>query len=204
MKTSRERLLIGFVFAGLPLVLYAFVIRPSTLRLKTLHQRIREANEACRDVPTFTPVGKEERAFLEDPEARWRTRIPLVADDGARLAHANRVVSDLSAALKRRSVAVASMRAVWEPILANFTLPAHLAKEGGRGEFAWDVPELHLEGWALEVELPGSTGQLFKALGPLAEVSPLLEPVGLRWEVAEGAKHRQFLIVRNFYLRSPR
>ena len=132
MKTSRERLLMASASRACRWCLYACVIRPSPRRLEALHQRIREANEA-RDVPTFTPVGKEERAFLEDPEAPWRTRIPLVADDGARLAHANRVVSDLSAALSAGAWRWRPCARLWEPVLANFTLPAHLAKEAPPG-----------------------------------------------------------------------
>lgn len=202
MRTSRERLLMGLVFGGLPLVLYGLVLRPSTLRLRALHDRLRAADEAHRDVPTFIPVGREERAFLEAPDASWRTRIPVVADDGARLALANRVVSDLSSALKRRGVPIAGVRATWAPIQADFTLPAHLAKGPAPWRPGGDVPEHLLDGWALEVELPGATGQLFKALPALAEVNPLLEPVGLRWELAgKAGRHRQYLILRAFYLK---
>ena len=200
MRTYRERLLMGLLFAGLPVLLYALVIRPATLRFHRLHERIRAADEACRDVQAFTPVTQAERAFLEEPAAAWRTRVPLLDGDGARLAHANRVVSDLSVALKGRGLRAAAMRAAWEPIEAQFTLPGPVAKGPRMTRVAGDAPEHTLAGWALEVELPGPTGQLFKALGPLAQVDPLLEPVGLRWELAGPARHRQVLFLRNYYL----
>lgn len=202
MSVARERLFMGLVFAGLPAVLYLLVLRPSAVRIQRLHARIQAADEAFQHVPTFTPVGEEERAFLEEPDAPWRTRIPVVVDDGDRLALANRVVSELSAALKRRGVAIAGLRATWEPIKADFTLPAPLTRGPAPGRSGEDVPEDLLDGWALEVELPGATGQLFKALPALAEVNALLEPVGLRWELAGSAgRHRQFLILRDFYLK---
>jgi hypothetical protein len=217
MTSSRERLFMALLFTGLPVLLYGLVIRPSTRRVHLLHERLRAANEAYRDFQTFTPVSQAERALLEDPGAPWRARMPLLDGDGARLAHANRVVSELSSSLKARGLNIASLRATWEPITADFTLPGRLAPGplAGRlapgplaGPAAGDAPEHQLSGWALEVELPGATGQLFKALAPLAQVNPLLEPVGLRWELAAqpGAGqtrtgHRQFLILRNFYLK---
>lgn len=202
MNPTRERLVMGLVFAGLPLILYLLVLRPSAVRIKALHARIRAAHEAHQDVPTFTPVGREERAFLEAPDAPWRTRIPVVADDGDRLALANRVVSELSEALKHRGVAIAGLRATWEPIQADFTLPGHLAREPLPGPSEGDAPEDQVDGWALEVELPGPTGQLFKSLPALGEVNALLEPVGLRWELlGKAGKHRQYLILRDVYLK---
>jgi hypothetical protein len=202
MMATRERTRMALVFLGLPLVLYGMILRPSAVRHEALHQRIRGEDEACRNLPVFLKVTQEERAFLEAPDAAWRTRMPLVATDGARLALANRVVSDLAAALKRRGVAVAALRASWEPIQADFTLPAGLDRSPAPRPSGGDAPEYQLAGWALEVELPGATGQVFKALAALPELNPLLEPVGLRWELAgRGGKHRQYLILRAYYLK---
>ena len=200
---SKERLVTGLVVAGLPLFIYGLVLRPSVKRMEALHARIRQAEEEARNVKIFTPVSREERAFLEDPGAPWRLRMPEVEGDGARLAQVNRVVSAVDASLKEHGVEVASMRARWDPVTADFTLPDPTLSEARPAPPVSDAPEKEVAAWVLEVELPGKTEALFKALAAVADVQPLLEPVGLRWEAGqakEGGGHRQFLFLRNFYL----
>ena len=65
------------------------------------------------------------------------------------------------------------------------------------------LPETRLSGWVLELEIPGATGELFRALAAIAEVDALLEPVGLDWVLTEAPGQpgcRQVLRLRNLYL----
>jgi len=206
MSLFRERLVMGLLLAALPLGLYGLLLRPSLRRVAALQRRIRSAQD--RPAPqAFTPVSREERAFLEDPAAPWRSRMPQVAGDGARLAQVNRVVNDVDSVLQARGVAVTAMRAALDPISADFTLPARLAQGPAAPRSGSDAPECQVEGWVLEVQLGGTTGALFQALSAVSAVNPLLEPVGLRWEApaaAAGAARagaRQYLLLRNLYLK---
>jgi hypothetical protein len=206
MSLFRERLLMALLLAALPVGLYGLLLRPSLRRLEALHRRIQRAQDGPA-VQAFTPVSREERAFLEDPAAPWRSRLPQVAGDGARLAQVNRVVNEVDMALRARGVAVTAMRAALDPISADFTLPDRLAQSPAPAPAATDAPEYQVEGWVLEVEVAGTTGALFQALSAVSAVNPLLEPVGLRWEAsapAEGATRagpRQYLLLRNLYLK---
>ena len=68
-----------------------------------------------------------------------------------------------------------------------------------------DQPGYKVEGWVLEVEIGGPTGQLFKALSLVPGALPLLEPVGLRWglpaKAGPEAGPHQYLLLRSTYLR---
>jgi hypothetical protein len=116
------------------------------------------------------------------------------------------VVSELNATLRAGGVRVIGVRASWDPVEAKFTLPAQLTQEAAPAQATRDAPELKVEGWALVVEIGGTTGDLFKALALLPKVNSLLEPVGLRWGHPSGAGSEspaapsQFLILRNVYL----
>ena len=112
MKITRERLLMGLLFVGLPAGLHWMVIRPSARRMEVLRQRIRTADGEARHIPPFTAVGPAEKAFLENPKARWRTRIATLATDADRLAQVNRVVGEVHATLKARGVSIASLKIV--------------------------------------------------------------------------------------------
>lgn len=213
MKPAGERLLLGLLLAALPLAAVLLVVRPAHRRLAALHQRIAAAHARTPEVAPFVPVGRDERAFLEDPAAPWRTRLPLVADDGARLAQVDRVVNEVRAALAARGLEAARMRLLLDPVQAEFSLPGAPTREARRPSPAQDGPDLQVAGWALEVEVPGATGDLFKALAAVPGVNALLEPGGLRWEAVPGPAprgrghrqpppgHRQLLVLRNFYLR---
>ncbi|GEM_PF-547942 len=203
MRLAWERRIMGVLLAALPVALYGLVIRPYSLRAAELRHRIRAAHEESPEVRSFIPVGTEERAFLEAPGAPWRTRIPLLADEGERLAQVDHVVGAVTAALKAKGVKVTGMRADWNPVTARFTIPAGMEGGGGRRSRGSGGPDHKLAAWVLEVEIGGGTEDLFKALSVLPAINPLLEPVGLRWEAAgEGpeARRRQVLLLRNLYL----
>jgi hypothetical protein len=206
--SSRERILIGLLFTGLPILIYGMVIKPSNRRMAALRQRILAANEQYKEFHTFQPVTQEEKDFLEAPSAPWRTRITKVGDDGALLAHVDRVVSELNATLKAKGLAIAAVRANLEPVKANCTLPQSLTKGAAPLPAGADTPETQVGGWVLEVQIPGPPGTLFKTLAALPDVNPLLEPVGLRWDATAAAGRdedhpgpRQYLLLRNVYLK---
>ena len=196
----------GLLLAGLPAVILWLVILPSTRRMALLRGRIAAAHERGREARPFTPVSREERAFLLDPGAPWRSRLPWIADDGARLAQVDRVVTEVNAALAAKGVKATAMKVLLDPVNGGFSLPAGLTHSPGPPRASSDAPEFQVGGWVLEVEIGGPTGELFKALAALATVNPLLEPVGLRWEVAAGpdggvAEQHQVLRLRNLYLK---
>lgn len=200
---NRERLLMGLLLAGLPVAGYLLLARPAMRRIQALHLRIQAANEGFQGVPPFTPVSQEEHRLLEDPAAPWRSRIPLVDDDAARMIQVDRVVSQLAVAFQARKVKAVAMRAVLDPVRAEFTMPGSLAQGPlPAAKTAPGTPEQPMAGWVLEVEIAGRTRSLFQALSAAAEVNPLLEPVGLRWESAQApGAHHKYLLLRNLYLK---
>ena len=205
MTLAKERLILGALIPSLPIALYFLIIQPSVQRAKALNQRIAQAHSES-PFQTYTPVDREEKSFLEASPAPWRARIPVIAGDGARLAHVHRVVSDLNAAFKAGGVRVVGIQATWDPIEAKFTLPAHLTREAAPARSVQDAPEFKVAGWVLVVEIGGATGDLFKALALVPRVHALLEPMGLRWGQPAGAESQgasgsgQYLILRNVYL----
>jgi len=204
MKPQRERQLMAVLLLGVPAAVLWLLIFPATRRLAALHQRIGAAQARDPEVPGFVPVGRDERAFLEAPAARWRTRLAWVPDDGARLHQVDRVVGELSAALAAQGVRSAGMKAYLDPVQGDFSLPPALQAERPPGPGPRDLPEWRVGAWMLEVEILGRTGELFKALSAAASTPALLEPAGLRWELGpagDGAAHRQYLQLRNVYLK---
>jgi hypothetical protein len=203
MNALRERILLAALGLGIPLLGFALVLRPSFRRLDALHQRIRAAETTASPRRPYTPVGQEERAVLEDPSAPWRARIPRIVGDADRLAQVDRVVNDLGSAFKAKGVSIASVHAAWDPVTIDFTLPGGLERESPPAPSAQDAPELQLAAWVLEVEIPGPTEDLFRALAAIPDIRPIMEPVGLRWggvPSASGAG-RQVLLLRNYYLK---
>lgn len=207
MRRSGEYRILGLVLVGMPLGLYGLLFHPSIHRLERLERRIRLAHEEAPDHASFTPVAAEERAFLEAPGAPWRTALPLIAEDGARISHVNRVVNALNAALIDRGLRATAIRAALDPVRIDFSLPSHLAWEAPASAGPRDVPENNVAAWVLEVEIPGTSRELFRALSALAGAQVPLEPVGIRWEASPGARlpgaagARQCILVRNFYLK---
>jgi hypothetical protein len=205
MTLAKERLVLGALITALPIALFFGVVQPSVRRIRALDQRITQAHSES-PFQTYTPVNREERSLLEAPAAPWRSRIPVIGGDSARLAHVHRVVSDLNAAFKAGGVKVVGIQATWDPIDAKFTLPAQLTREAVPAQSAQDAPGFKVAGWVLVVEIGGATGDLFKALALVPRVNSLLEPVGLRWgrapgkDAREAAPSSQYLILRNVYL----
>jgi len=173
MTLDKERLLLGFVMTALPIAFYFLFIRPSLLEMEGLQQRIAQAH-AASPFQNYTPVSRQERAFLEAPAAPWRSRIPVLAGDGARMAHVHRVVSDLNATFKAGGVKVVGIQATWAPIEAKFTLPAQLTQEAAPARSVEDAPEFKVAGWVLVVEIGGATGDTFGAVCELIEIVPAL------------------------------
>jgi len=216
MRNPGERLLLGLLLAAVPALVVGLVILPSTRRLEALRQRLEAAHQVAADAGPFVPVSGEERAFLEAPDAPWRSRIPWVPDDGARLVQVDRVVNELAAALSARGVRVGGMKAQLDPVQADFSQPERATREAFPRRAAADAPEHRMYGWVLEVEILGPTRELFKALAAVAAVNALLEPAGLRWSAAQAQAgeaprkrqargpnqaHRQVLLLRNYYLK---
>ena len=210
MKAAREYGIMVLLFAGLPLLLYGALLRPSLQRVAHLEARIREAGEGTPPCRLFTPVTPEERVFLEAPEAPWRKRLPVVAEDGARLRHVDRVVHEVDASLRAAGLRATAIRGALEPVRAQCTLPAHLAQGAPGPAPLQDGPELGVAAWVLEVEVAGTSRELFRAMSALAGAEPLLEPVGLRWQALsepDGSRDvpdpggRQSLLLRTFYLK---
>ncbi len=191
-----ERLVFALVLLMLPICFYAFIVRPARVTLETLDARIEAADLQIRDLPNFQPLSAEEKKVLLDPAAPWRQRLPIIAGDGAKLAHYDRVVSLLQRAWGSRGVAIEGVRSSWDPIQASFTLPGTLpppvgaAGSSGPGE---------LRAWVLEARIAGPADRLFIGLEHLPAVQPLLEPVGLRWE-ATPERRQQSLWLRNLVL----
>jgi hypothetical protein len=204
---NRERLLLGLALAALPALIYGLAIRPVSRRIAALKGRIAAARAEARPAEPFTPVTPEERKLLTDPAAPWRARIPMAADEGERLALADRVLSGLAAALRERGARVLAVRARFDPVKADFTPPLEALPRPAPERAAPDSrPEDAMAGWVLELELAGDPGQLFKALGVAAGMEPLLEPVGLRWMAMPGKTNepgatRQSLLFRGYYLK---
>ncbi len=202
---NRRRLLLLALLALLPALIHGLLILPSRRRIAALHLRIQAAHAAALKLEGSAPLGAGEGPLLEDPGAPWRTRIPSVAGDGGRLALVDRVVRELGAALRRSGVPVGGMRTVLDPVQLDATPPGNLpapapAPAGGAGKPPGDP----LGAWVLEVEVPGSTAQLFQALAALPRTGPVLEPVGLRWDRTPGeagapAVLHQYLLLRSYY-----
>jgi len=199
MRYQRERLLMGLSLVGLPALLVVLGIYPTQRRSNALRVQIQAAEEAYKVIPAVHGLNPEERKLLDDPKAAWRTRLPLVVGDQARLAHYHRVVGELQRGLTRVGTPAGGMRSSWDPIQASFTLAGSLSEPAQEVVTTPDSPALKVGGWTLEANIPGNTGQLFKALGAVDQVQPLLEPVGLRW-MATPDRRDQHLILRNLIL----
>ncbi|BDU72206.1 hypothetical protein [Mesoterricola silvestris] len=193
-----ERMLMALLLAGVPAVIVGAVILPSARRTAALGRRLDAAHATAQDARPFTPLGREERAVLAGP---WRSRIAWVPDDAARLAQVDRVVTQVHAAFAAKGVRVAGMKVATDPVRADFTLPSRADRAAFPAEAAQDGPERRVDGWVLDVEVAGPTGDLFKALAAVADVDSLLEPVGLTWEAGPDRPATQHLHLRVLQLR---
>lgn len=199
MKHLRERFLMVAVLVGVPALILLLGVLPLLKSSQALRAQIQATHEEFRTIPPFTPLTRAERELLEDPAAPWRSRLPVVAGDRARLAHYHRVVGELQGVLKGAGIAPRGMRSSWDPIRASFSVPGAMEPDPRELSPSQDAPELNLKGWVLETEVPGATEQLFRGLGVVHRVGPLLEPVGLRWEAGPDLREQK-LIFRNLVL----
>ena len=199
MKHVKERSILILMLLGLPALYWIFGIRPSVQRMNEFRTRIQAANEESKDYPRFASISQDERPLLEDPQAQWRGRIPVIRTDQDRIAHYDEVVSELTEAWRGAGMTPLSMRSSWDSIKASFTVPKGLDEVGGRGAPTLDAPELRVKGWVLEAGIPGNTGNLFRMMAVVESVHPLLEPVGIRWQAGPDER-RQYLLFRNLVL----
>jgi hypothetical protein len=194
---SREWAILVTVFGVLPGLFIGFILLPCIKRDAVYIERQRAATQRLQELPPVQPLSPEERKVLEDPAAPWRYRIPFIPNDGVRLGHYHRVVTDLQQTCRQAGIKVVGVRSTWDSIHASFTLPPVLASgpdllpEGGN--------QGRLQGWVLEAQVDGPTPQLFRAMEGLPLIEPLLEPVGLRWE-GDDKGLRQYLVLRNLVL----
>lgn len=200
MKHLRERMILGTLLLGGPLVLWLGVIRPWTVRVERIKARTEAAARAFPGPFNHTPVSREERTILADPAAAWRQRMPVLEGDRARLVHYHRVVSEFQRLSREGGAPVAAVRSSWDPIRGSYTLPVGLSGALAEGLPLSDAPERKVEGWVLEARLEGSTPQLFRALRRVSAPAPLLEPIGFRWSFMPGRSRTQYLLVRNLVL----
>lgn len=196
MRHLRERATMAFFLVGLPLAFTFGVVRPCLARMALQRRRLEEISQETKVPPHFVPLRAEERAVLEDPAAGWRRRMPVVVGEQARLAHYDRVVSQVQGAWSRSGAPTLGIRSSWDPIRASFTLAGNLGLGGGEVSTLKDGPALQVHGWVLEARFGGGSDQLFRALAAVPAVEPLLEPVGLRWE-STAALRQQSLLLRN-------
>jgi hypothetical protein len=196
-RRARPILLLIAVFGLLPAAFVLLVFLPVKKRMAADEARLFAAVKRSQELPNIQPLSAQERLLVEDPKAPWRTRIQPIENDAQRLAHYNRVVTDLQQSLKGQGVVLAGVRSTWNPIQGSFTLPANLP--AGPTEVLSSEPKVatgHLEAWVLEAQVGGSPDELFKALETLPRINPLLEPVALRWDFTPPAP-KQTIILRN-------
>ncbi len=199
MKLLHERMLLGVGLLGVPALLILVGIMPMLKKTEHLKKEIQALESEYKDIPRFSPLSRDEKQFLQDPEATWRKRMPVVLGDAARLNHYSRVVGELQYTLRTSGAPMDSLRSSWDPIQATFTLEEDLAEITPGLTPVQDRPEYKVQGWVLEANIPGSTDKLFQAMATSYEVHPLLEPVGIRWE-STLEKRRQQILYRNLVL----
>ena len=196
-----ERLALGGILLGLPILFIVLVLRPDLRAMTSLKEELESTRVRLEALPAAAPLGEEEKRLLEDPRAPWKERIPSVSGDGARLAHYHRVVTNLHGAWRQEGLVPFTIRSSWDPIRASFSLPKSLGMEETGSLMPTAEGRGRIQGWVVEVRLEGPPGDLFRALRTLPQSGPLLEPVGLRWEHGREFS-QQSLLLRN-YVMSP-
>ena len=182
MRPLRERAILGVLFVLLPAAFIGGVLLPAQRRMTALQAEQDRINQEIAELPRYSPLTDEERRLLEDPSATWRHRIPLVANDRAKVAHYYHVVTQLQQALQRGGAAPMGIRSEWDPIRGSYTLPTGLVSLAQAPPLGESSADGRLEAWVLEARFGGGVDSLFKALTSAQTPTPLLEPVGLRWE----------------------
>lgn len=198
---QRDRYILIPVFVLAPAILIWGVLLPAQLRMAQSRSRMDAANAQMESIGQVTPLTSAERAVLDDPNAPWRSRMPLVSNDLDRLNHYAQVVTGIQTSLKSAGSAMTGVRSSWDPIRANFSTPAHLSMPAPGGS-SQNLADASVAGWALEIQVAEPTSALGRSLQVLPKVDPLLIPIGLRWEAREG-KPFQAIELRNLYLAPP-
>lgn len=211
MKQVHERILMVVALTVLPLVIVLFGIRPTLRKNAELKAQIQSAFDQFRGGSAYSRISRKEEAFILDPDAEWRNRMPFVQGDTSRLTHYGWVVGELQFAFRSDAAPISAIRSSWDPIQGDFSLADDSREtfldKSPVGDDAsakperpfLDKPEYQASGWLLDVEVAGNTESLFRALGAVHKVEPLLEPVGLHW-VGTPGNSSQRLFLRNLIL----
>jgi hypothetical protein len=194
---AREWFQLSIIFILVPVIFFFVVVLRSQKTMKGYKARQTAAEEQIKALAMVQPLTAEERELIADPKAAWRTRIPYLPDDAARLWHYYRTVTELQRTWKAVGIITASIRSSFDPVQGSFTLPAGLGELSNGPEP--DAGQGRTQAWVLEAAVSGSTDELYRAMEVLPRVNPLLEPVGLRWQASpEGT--RKYLVLRNLVL----
>lgn len=198
MPPQRDRYFLVPIFLLAPAALIWGVMLPAQRRMADMRARMDAANTQLAIIGHVAPLTDAERKVLDDPQASWRRRMPLLGDDAGKLHHYTRVITSLQQRFVASGAAIEGIRSSWDPIKADFTTPGPLAASQPESAPA-PSPDAVVAGWAMEVQLALPPSSLGRALDALPSVEPMLIPAGLRWEAREG-KPFQALILRNLYL----
>jgi hypothetical protein len=201
MKNLKERFLLGSILVAGPVIFWFGVMKPSLARAAKSQERIEKAESEFTDPFAFTPLSSEEKKFLNDPNAAWRKRIPLVDGDQSRLSHYAIVVGGIQQRWREAGVPAVGMRSSWDPIKASFTLPPFPGPGNVPMDPIADSASMKVDGWVFEARFDLPTDGLLRALCQASQSGPLLEPVGLRWEFDPEKGRSQYLSFRNLYLK---
>ncbi|HET8714416.1 MAG TPA: hypothetical protein VFM16_01220 [Holophagaceae bacterium] len=198
---QRDRYILVPLFLLVPAALVWGIVLPAQRRMSAARARIEAANAQLETISHVTPLTSQERKVLEDPQAGWRRRMPLLTGDAARLDHYAAVVTALQSGCAAVGARVEGLRSSWDPIQADFTSPGPLPATRPEGP-APQPADAAVGAWALEVQLTGQPAALGAALDTLPRLEPLMIPVGLRWEAREGQPF-QALVLRDLFLSPP-
>ncbi len=194
-----ERAALGSILIGLPALFIVFVLRPNFRAMNAMKTELESTRAKLESLPAAAPLGEDERKVLENPDDRWRGRIPSLRGDSERLAHYSRVVTELQTGLRKQGLQPCGIRSSWDPVRASFSLPGHLDIAASKPPSSLHKGPDRPQAWVIEVRLEGPAADLFKALRVLPDLGPLLEPVGLRWERGSEIS-QQSLVLRNYVL----
>jgi hypothetical protein len=197
MKSLRILLILILILS--PVLFWLLIWRPADGRMAANRSRMAEAQARILELPRYAPLSPDESAFLEDPAAAWKQRLPLIRGDRDRLAHYHLVITQVSQAFRRSGLRLNGMRSSWDPIRASFTLDRDLSPVALGLPPAGTIQDGTLAAWVLEVQIDGPAEGLFTGLDQLKHLPPLLEPVGLRWE-ATPERRAQSIWLRNLVL----
>jgi hypothetical protein len=196
---TRDRLLLAALFGLVPLAFVFLVLLPVRRRMAAERARMDAIQQRLQALPAIQPLSLPERALLEDAQARWRFRVPLLKGDADRFAHYHFVISGLETQWRREGVELQGVRSSWDPIKGSYSLPEVLGNPDLGLPRDGTAAEGKVQGWVLEARVGGSPDRLIQGLAALDRVEPLLEPVGLRWE-SSPERTRQCLLLRNLIL----